>query len=91
MHWWPPLVASGLGGYVSTRDVIYQIIHKLLEEQGRQDTGITDESFIQDQGLGFDSLTVAEFSANLEQQLGRDPYTEGQYPTRVRDLLNFYA
>ncbi|AEG91571.1 phosphopantetheine-binding protein [Ramlibacter tataouinensis] len=76
---------------MSNRDVIYQIIHKLLEEQGRQDIGITDESFIQDEDLGFDSLTVAEFSANLEQQFGRDPYTQGQYPARVRDLLDFYA
>lgn len=76
---------------MSTRDVVYQIIQKLLEEQGRQDVSVTDESFIQDQGLEFDSLTVAEFSANLEQQLGRDPYTGGQYPARVRDLLNFYA
>lgn len=79
------------GDRVSTREVIYGIIRKLLQEQGRNDIDITDEAFIQDEGLGFDSLTVAEFSAKLEEQLGRDPYTEGQYPARVRDLLGFYA
>lgn len=76
---------------MNTRELIYGIIRRLLEEQGRNGIEVTDESFIQDEGLGFDSLTVAEFSAKLEEQLGRDPYTEGRYPARVRDLLRFYA
>ncbi len=76
---------------MSTREVVYGIIGKLLELQGRTNTEITDGSPIQDEGLGFDSLTVAELSAKLEEQFGRDPYTEGQYPATVRDLLHFYA
>jgi acyl carrier protein len=82
---------NGFGDVVSTREVVYGIIGTLLELQGRTNTEITDESPIQEEGLGFDSLTVAELSAKLEEQLGRDPYTEGQYPATVRDLLLFYA
>lgn len=75
---------------VGTRDAVYRIIRTLLEEQGRGHVDISDESFIQDGGLGFDSLTVAEFSAKLEEQFGRDPYTSGFYPSRICDLLGFY-
>lgn len=76
---------------MSTREVVYGIIGKLLEMQGRTGMEVTDESPIQEEGLGFDSLTVAELSAKLEEQLGRDPYTEGRYPATVGDLLLFYA
>jgi len=75
---------------VNTRQEVYGIISKLLDEQGRSSIEITDDSAIQDEGLGFDSLTVAEFSAKLEERFGKDPYTVGKYPATVRDVLAFY-
>lgn len=70
--------------------VIHSIIANLLSQQGREDVKVTDECRIHDDGLGFDSLTTAEFSAKLEDALGRDPYSEGQYPSTVGDLKAFY-
>jgi acyl carrier protein len=40
--------------------------------------------------LGLDSLEVAELSAVLEDELGSDPYTEGQMPRTVGDVIDFY-
>jgi acyl carrier protein len=40
--------------------------------------------------LGLDSLDVAEFSAVLEDNLGRDPYSEGIVPRTVGDVIEFY-
>jgi acyl carrier protein len=70
--------------------IIYSIIGSLLAQQGREGVRITNESAIHDDGLGFDSLTTAEFSARLEDALGHDPYTAGTFPPTVGDLLAFY-
>jgi acyl carrier protein len=40
--------------------------------------------------LGLDSLEVAELSATLEDDLGSDPYTEGQVPRTVAEVIDFY-
>jgi acyl carrier protein len=42
-------------------------------------------------GLGLDSLETAELSAQLEDDLGTDPFSEGQLPQTVGELLDFYA
>jgi acyl carrier protein len=42
-------------------------------------------------GLGLDSLETAELSAQLEDDLGTDPFSEGLLPETVGELLDFYA
>ena len=41
-------------------------------------------------GLGLDSLETAELSAMLEDEFGRDPFSAGQMPETVSELLAFY-
>jgi acyl carrier protein len=41
-------------------------------------------------GLGLDSLETAELSAMLEDEFGKDPFSQGQMPDTVTDLLAFY-
>jgi acyl carrier protein len=41
-------------------------------------------------GLGLDSLETAELSATLEDEFGKDPFSQGQMPDTVTDLLAFY-
>lgn len=50
----------------------------------RPDTDLFDE-------LEMDSLEVAELSAILEEELGRDPYSEGIVPRTVGEVVEFYA
>jgi acyl carrier protein len=40
--------------------------------------------------LRLDSLEVAELSAVLEDDLGRDPYSEGLVPRTVGEVVDFY-
>jgi len=40
--------------------------------------------------LELDSLEVAELSAVLEDDLGSDPYSEGQTPRTVAEVVDFY-
>jgi acyl carrier protein len=42
-------------------------------------------------GIGLDSLETAELSSMLEDELGRDPFSEGLLPQTVGELLDFYA
>lgn len=42
-------------------------------------------------GLGLDSLETAELSALLEDKLGSDPFSSGQMPDTVGDIVAFYG
>lgn len=42
-------------------------------------------------GLRLDSLETAELSVTLEDALGTDPFTEGQVPQTIAEILDFYA
>ena len=41
-------------------------------------------------GVGLDSLDVAELSAVLEDELGSDPFSNGEMPETVGDIVAFY-
>ena len=41
-------------------------------------------------GLALDSLETAELSAMLEDEFGKDPFSVGEMPDTVTDLLAFY-
>jgi acyl carrier protein len=40
--------------------------------------------------LGLESLDVAELSAILEDELGRDPYSAGVLPRTVSEIIEWY-
>jgi acyl carrier protein len=42
-------------------------------------------------GAGLDSLETAELSATLEDTHGSDPYSAGQMPQTLNEILAFYA
>ena len=43
------------------------------------------------EGLGLDSLETAELSAVLEDELGSEPFSEGDMPQTLRDVLDHYG
>jgi acyl carrier protein len=42
------------------------------------------------EGLGLDSLETAELSVLLEDELGRDPFSDGEMPQTVGEVMAFY-
>jgi acyl carrier protein len=42
-------------------------------------------------GVGLDSLETAELSATLEDEHGSDPYSTGEMPQTLNEILAFYA
>lgn len=70
--------------------IVRTAIESLLERRGVTGVEIRPESALQDD-LGLDSLELAELSARLEEEIGRDPYTEGIVPRTVNEVLAFYG
>jgi acyl carrier protein len=42
------------------------------------------------EGIGLDSLDVAELSAVLEDEFGLDPFSNGLMPETIGDIVAFY-
>lgn len=56
-----------------------------------KDVAIDDGTALFGDGLGLDSLETAELSSMLEDALSTDPFSMGQLPQTVGELLDFYA
>ena len=76
---------------MSTEKEIIQIIKTILENQALPETEVAASSELYDNGIGLDSLCVAELSAMLEKTYGQDPYTSGAMPQTVQDIVAFYG
>jgi acyl carrier protein len=42
------------------------------------------------EGIGLDSLDVAELSAVLEDEFGKDPFSNGLMPETIEEIVAFY-
>jgi acyl carrier protein len=60
----------------------------LIKQQKNDDFGTETRLF--DGGIGLDSLQTAELSVTLEDELGRDPFSEGEMPQSVGEIIDFY-
>jgi acyl carrier protein len=69
---------------------IVDAITMLVERRGETGLEVKSSSILSEE-LGLDSLELAELSAALEDDLGRDPYSEGLIPETVGELVAFYA
>jgi acyl carrier protein len=69
--------------------VVFRTLRSMLRRRGGEATAVTVDSDLYGE-LALDSLEVAELSAVLEDDLGRDPYTEGITPRTVGEVIEFY-
>jgi acyl carrier protein len=70
--------------------VVTDAIQALLTRRGTPGLEITASATLSGD-LDLDSLELAELSAELEDNLGRDPYSEGIVPETVGELVGYYA
>jgi len=76
---------------LSKENEVIEMIKSILEHQGFPDTEVELSSGLYDDGIGLDSLCVAELSSMLEKAYGTDPYTSKVLPLTVNDILEFYT
>jgi acyl carrier protein len=70
-------------------NTVMSAIETLLSRRENGNIPVTNESTLQ-VDLDLDSLELAEFSVMLEEELGRDPYSEGVVPNTVGEVIAFY-
>lgn len=68
---------------------IVQAITTLLTRRGAADLEVKPEATLS-RDLDMDSLELAELSAELEERLGHDPYSQGIVPETVGELIRYY-
>lgn len=76
---------------MDTRSQAEQVLRSFLQTSDRADAPAEDTTPLHAGGLGLDSLETAELSAVLEDELGKDPFSEGLLPATVGELLDFYT
>ena len=76
---------------MSKETQVIEMIQTILRNQAFPETDVAADSELYDDGIGLDSLCVAELSAMLEKSFGSDPYSSGVMPQTVGDIINFYS
>lgn len=71
------------------RTLAEQSIRKFLVRANKDAEAAVETSLFAD-GLGLDSLETAELSALLEDDLGTDPFSVGELPQTIAEILDFY-
>lgn len=66
-------------------------LREFLRRANKGDVAYTRETRLYADGIGLDSLATAELSAVLEDELGTDPFSDGDMPQTVGDIYDFYA
>jgi acyl carrier protein len=64
---------------------------KVFLQRANKPVEVGEDTLLFADGLGLDSLETAELSAQLEDDLGTDPFSEGILPQTVGELLDFYV
>ena len=66
-------------------------IKSFLKRQLKADADSVDlDTSLFAEGLGLDSLQTAELSVMLEDEIGRDPFSQGETPQTIAEVVEFY-
>jgi acyl carrier protein len=71
-------------------DAVLTVITSFLDRLEKEHRELSDETPLYADGLGLDSVEAAELSAILEDEFGSDPFSAGEVPETVGDILAFY-
>lgn len=72
------------------RNQAEETIQRFLVRAGK-DQAFTPATLLFAEGIGLDSLETAELSSMLEDELGRDPFSDGIMAQSVGEILDFYS
>lgn len=70
---------------------VEKTITEFLDRVDKLPAAVTPDLVLHADGIGLNSLDIAELSAVLEDEFGTDPFSSDQMPETVGDILSFYA
>jgi acyl carrier protein len=69
---------------------VLSLISKFLQRLEKDHGELNGDTPLYAEGLGLDSVEAAELSAILEDEFGTDPFSDGDVPETVGDIVSFY-
>jgi acyl carrier protein len=75
----------------AAREDIVDTIRSFLSRRKNSRAEFDLDTPLYGDGLGLDSLDAAELSALLEDRHGSDPFSAGDAPATVGDVVGFYG
>jgi acyl carrier protein len=72
------------------RDVA-RTVRSFISQVKKRKRGVELDASLYSAGIGLDSLDVAELSAVLEDEFGTDPFSDGQMPETIGEIVAFYG
>lgn len=72
------------------RQEVESTVRKFLSRAKKKSNSIELDTSLYSEGIGLDSLETAELSAVLEDELGSDPFSNGELPETIGDIVAFY-
>jgi acyl carrier protein len=76
---------------IADAGTVLSIIAQFLDRLEKSHGELTGETQLYAEGLGLDSVEAAELSAILEDEFGTDPFSEGELPETVGEIVAFYG
>ncbi len=79
---------------MDVKDGVIEEIRGLLARRNHgapKAPSLAEQTALFAEGLALESLEVAELSAQLEARFGRDPFTDGETPQTVAEILDYYS
>jgi acyl carrier protein len=73
----------------SNRDAA-STVRSFVARVKKRKKGVELDVSLYSEGIGLDSLDVAELSAVLEDEFGKDPFSNGLMPETIGDIVAFY-
>jgi acyl carrier protein len=73
-----------------TQQDVIEVVRKFLRNRDQEVPALGVETELYQDGLGLESLDAAELSAMLESSFGTDPYSEGELPQTIGEIVAFY-
>lgn len=70
---------------------VEKTITEFLTRVEKLPESVTPDLVLHADGIGLNSLEIAELSAILEDEFGVDPFSSDEMPETVGDILSFYA
>ena len=67
------------------------VFQQMMADRGSPVGEVELERPLYEDGYGLDSMDSATFSAMLEERFEDDPYSGGQYPRTLGDIVAYYA
>ena len=69
---------------------VIPLVVTLLGRRKKAAPAVTEDSALFTEGLNLDSLEVAELSSMLDAEFGRDPFSDGELPETVGEIIRYY-